>query len=57
MVKEQKIEIIRTEMDRAFHRLSLHVDASVLLTRAPVEKIFFIKINFAQNVAGSEVIN
>ncbi|CAD7696502.1 unnamed protein product [Ostreobium quekettii] len=47
-------QLLLEEMDRASHRLSLHADASALLTTERVEKLFFVDTKSAHTVLGYE---
>lgn len=41
-------------MEKASHRLSLHANASVLLAKVQVERLFFIDVDAARDLAGKE---
>ncbi|CAD7695531.1 unnamed protein product [Ostreobium quekettii] len=48
-------DLLLEEIDRAFHRLSLHASASVLLKAEMVEKLFFIDSKAAYTILGREL--
>ena len=52
--KSDMLTLLSAEMEKASHRLSLHVNASVLLTKVPIERLFFIKLEASRLVVGDE---
>ena len=55
LLGDRTADILLEEMDRAFHCLSLHSDASVLFRKHAVEKLFFIDMQAAWTILGNEL--
>ena len=52
--RKEMLDLLIAEMDKASLHLSLHISASVLLTKITIEKVFFIKREAACEVIGNE---
>lgn len=47
-------QLLESEMDRAHHRLALHIDAMALVSNLQIEKVFYVETHTANAIVGNE---
>lgn len=52
--EKDKLSLLISEMEKASHRLVMHVSAGSLLRTIKIEKLFFLKLEAARRLAGKE---
>eukprot|EP00210_Caulerpa_lentillifera_P002746 g2625.t1 len=52
--QQDRLELLIAEMEKASHRLVMHVSASALLKTVKIQKLFFLKLEAARVLAGNE---
>ncbi|GMH41422.1 hypothetical protein BSKO_09332 [Bryopsis sp. KO-2023] len=54
LLSDDKKNLLEGEMDRAFHRIALHIDAAALFSNISIERNFFIQARATEGVMGNE---